>query len=261
MTPMMNILVCIKAVPASLQVSMDDKHTLQREGVGLQWNVADEAALEAALQLKGDDGTVTVLTMGPSKLTGPLEELFGRGVDRALLLTDPCMAGADTVATAKTLAGAITAQDGFDLILCGQRAMDGETGQVPPMLAAALSLPCITAAERLWPEEGVLMLRRRLETGTATLAVRAPAVVSVCAYTYPLRLPGILSLRRARGKQVECLTAAALGLSPQACGLQGSLTKVVHLDRKFPGLRQGDKETDISRGVRELMRRCREVKP
>lgn len=257
---MSNILVCIKAVPVTSQVQLDGKFILKREGVGLQWNIADEAALEAALQLRGSDGTVTVLTMGPLKLTDALQGLLGRGVDRAILLTDPLMAGADTYATAKTLAGAITALGSFDLILCGKRAMDGETGQVPPMLAAALSLPCITAAEQLWENEGMLMLRRRLDNGTATLAVCTPAVVSVCEYSYTLRLPGILSMRRARNKQVERLTAADIGLAPQECGLKGSLTKVVHIDNKFPGLRKGSKETDISLGANNLLRLCREVR-
>lgn len=258
--PMSNILVCIKAVPATSQVSIDEKNTLKREGVSLQWNIADEAALEAALQLKGSNGTVTVLSMGPSKLTEALEELFGRGVDRAVLLSDPQMAGADTHATAGALERAVRALGSFDLILCGKRAMDGETGQVPPMLAAALSLPCITAVERLRENEDVLTLRRRLENGTATLTLRTPAVVSICEYAYTLRLPGILSMRRARDKRVECLTAADIGLEPQECGQKGSLTKVVHIDSKFPGLRKGHQETNLSLGVNTLLRLWREVR-
>ena len=97
----MDILVCMKAVPATAQVQVDGHFRLQREGAKLQWNMADEAALEAALQLKGQDGTVTVLTMGPGKLEEPLRELLARGADRAVLLTDPKIAGAATQATAK----------------------------------------------------------------------------------------------------------------------------------------------------------------
>ena len=257
---MQNILVCIKAVPASAsQVSLDADHAMQRDQLGLQWNVADEAALEAALRCKGQGGVVTVLTMGPAKLAGALQELFGRGVDQAFLLTDPIMAGADTYATAKALAVAVKTLGGFDLILCGRRAVDGETGQVPSMLATALDMPCITGVDQLEEGDGVLCVRRRLESGTITLAVTAPAVVSLCEYAYPLRLPSIAGMRRARQKQVQQLTAAQLGLSRSECGLSGSLTKVIHADKKFPGLRKCSRETDISAGAVRLLKICREV--
>ena len=257
---MKNILVCMKSVPATTQVQVDGDFRLKREGVGLQWNIADESALEAALQLKGQGGTVTVLTMGPPKLAEALKELLSRGADRAVLLTDPMIAGADTYATARALSSAVRCLGSFDLILCGRRAMDGETGQVPPMLAAALSLPCITDAEALWLDDGQLSLRRRLENGMATLAIHAPAVVSLCEYSYALRLPSILSMRRAQGVPVEQLSVADIGLDAADCGLSGSLTKVIRINTKFPGLRNGSKETDISSGVSKLLQLCRGVR-
>ncbi len=255
---MENILVCIKAVPIATQSGAAEQ-TIQREKCSLQWNVADEAALEAALRLKSSAGSVTVLTMGPAKLADPLRELLGRGVDQAVLLTDPSLSGADTYATTKALSAAICALDSFDLILCGRRAVDGETGQVPPMLAAAMDMPCITNAEQLTKTDGKLILRRRLEDRSVTLSVSAPAVVSVCEYAYALRLPSISAMRRAREKQVRQLTAAELGLSPEVCGLKGSLTKVVHTDKKFPGLRSCKREADIAAGVCQLLELCREV--
>lgn len=248
----------MKAVPATAEVQVDGQFRLQRSGVKLQWNIADEAALEAALQLKGQ-GSVTVLTMGPKKLEDPLRELLARGADRAVLLTDPKMAGADTLATAHALAAAAKHLGGFDLILCGRRAIDGETGQVPGILAGKLGLPCVTNAEALSPGDGTLQLQRRLETGTARQEMCLPGVVSVCEYTYSLRLPGILAMRLARQKQVEFLDSAVLGLSPESCGLKGSATRVVAMSSKFPGLRKGPKEQDIATGTAELLRLCREV--
>lgn len=253
----MNILVCMKAVPASTQVQVDGQFRLKRDGASLQWNVADEAALEAALRLKGD-GSVTVVTMGPGKLEAPLQELFARGVDRAVLITDPAMAGADTGATAVALAAACRRLGDFDLILCGRRAIDGETGQVPGMLSAELDIPCITNAEEITAGE-TLQITRRLELGSSVLELTPPAVVSLCEYTYPLRLPGILAMRRAKDKKVECMTAAALGLSPERCGLKGSMTKVIHMDTRFPGLRKGPTTGDIAMGIQKLQAFCREV--
>lgn len=255
----MNILVCLKAVPATAEVQVDGQFRLQRDGVKLQWNIADEAALEAALRLRDRTGSVTVLTMGPGKLEDSLRELLARGADRAVLLTDPKMAGADTLATAHALAAAVEHLGGFDLILCGRRAIDGETGQVPGILAGKLGLPCVTNAEALTLVNGGLTLQRRLENGTARQEMALPGVVSVCEYTYPLRLPGILAMRSARTKQVERLDGATLGLAPECCGLKGSATKVVAMSSKFPGLRKGPKEENIAAGAAKLLQLCREV--
>ena len=103
---MKHILVCVKAVPVSSSVEVDGQHRLKRDGASLQWNIADESALEAAFRLADKDGSVTVLTMGPPKLEGPLLELLARGASRAVLITDRLMAGADTRATARALASA-----------------------------------------------------------------------------------------------------------------------------------------------------------
>ena len=62
----------MKAVPSASSVEVDGEYRLKREGASLQWNIADESALEAALRLKDGDGIVTVLTMGPAKLEAPL---------------------------------------------------------------------------------------------------------------------------------------------------------------------------------------------
>ena len=157
---MKHILVCIKAVPAAASVQVDGQYRLKRDGVNLQWNIADESALEAAFRLKDKDGTVTVLTMGPPKLEAPLKDLLARGADRGILITDRLLAGADTRATAAALKAAAEKLGPVDLILCGRRAIDGETGQVPGELAAALGIPCVSNVERIQREGDSLLLSR-----------------------------------------------------------------------------------------------------
>lgn len=258
---MKNILVCVKAVPAAASVQVDGEYRLKREGANLQWNIADESALEAALSLKDRDGTVTVVTMGPPKLEAPLKELLARGADRALLIADRAMAGADTRATSAALKAAAEKTGPYDLILCGRRAIDGETGQVPGELAAALNIGCVSNVERLEKTAEGLLLNRRLENGIQLLEIRGPMVVSLCEYSYALRLPGILSLRRVKNKRVEILTAADLELKPEECGLKGSLTKVIAMEAKFPGLRKGPRETETAKGVESILSILREVRP
>ena len=258
---MKHILVCVKAVPVSTSVQVDGQYRLARDGVSLQWNIADESALEAALSLKDKDGTVTVLTMGPAKLEEHLKELLARGADQAVLVSDPCMAGADTRATAAALKAAAEKLGPCDLILCGRRAIDGETGHVPAQLAAALEIGCVSDAEQLTREGDTLMISRRLEDGVQLLRAEGPLVVSLCEYSYRLRRPGILSLRKAQSKSVTKLSAEDLGLGAEDCGLQGSLTKVVAMKQTFPGLRQGPRTTDLSAGIAQMTAMIREAQP
>ena len=256
---MSQILVCMKAVPLATDSVGGSDLQLDREKIKLQWSPSDESALEAALRLKGENGSVTVLSMGPQKLMGSLQDLFGRGVDNAVLLTDPAMAGADTHATAKALAAAVRNLGEFDLILCGRRSMDGETGQVPGMLAAALGYSCVTDAECLQETEQGIHASRLMAFGSATVELQLPAVISVCEYSYHLRLPGILGRRKAKNKQVQLLSAMDIGLDPGQCGLRGSLTKVVRAQHGAPGLRKGPKETDITVAAKKILQLCREV--
>lgn len=258
---MKHILVCVKAVPVSSSVEVDGQHLLKRDGAKLQWNIADESALEAAFRLADRDGSVTVLTMGPGKLEAPLRELLAKGAGRAVLITDRLMAGADTRATACALAAAVRKLEPFDAVFCGCKAIDGETGQVPGELAAALNLPFISNAEKAEQVGDALVVTRRLEKGVQLLEVAGPLVISFSSYAYPLRLAGILGMRRARNTPVEILTAADLGLSPECCGLKGSATKVVAMESRFPGLRRGVRETDPDAGVRRLCAIVREETP
>lgn len=231
----------------------EDSGQIQRERASLQWNIADTSALEAALRLREPEDRVTVLSMGPAKLERPLAELLGRGADEAVLVTDRAFAGSDTRATAGVLAAAVKKLGGFDWVFCGNRTLDGETGQVPGELATALDLPFIGNCQSVRREGEQLFLERRLETGVETLQT-GNALVSLCPYTYPLRLPSILALRRIREKTVRILTAADLPTLP-------SPTRVLRAERRLPGKRNGPKIDDLQTGLEFLREMVREAKP
>ena len=140
----MRMLVCMKQVPDTTEVKLGADYTLERDFVAQVMNPADESALELALQLQDKHGgEVTVLSMGPERAQSMLREALARGAHHAVLMTDRAFAGADTLITAACLCTAVRALGGFDLILCGRRAIDGETGQVGPMLASMLDLSLI----------------------------------------------------------------------------------------------------------------------
>lgn len=128
----MNILVCIKQVPGTTKVEVDEKTgVLKRDGVESKMNTYDLYAIETALRIKEKlHGKVTVLTMGPPQASEIIKEAYMMGVDAGFLLTDRKFAGADVLATSYALSQGMKAIGNFDLIICGKQTTDGDTAQV-----------------------------------------------------------------------------------------------------------------------------------
>jgi len=139
----LRIIVLLKQVPDIEKVRFDvETGRIDRSSAPAETNPFDLHALEAGLQIKEKlGGSVTVISMGPRQAESSLKDALARGADRAILLTDPRLAGADTIATAKALAAAIRKLGEFDLILCGEKTVDGDTGQVGPEVAELLGIP------------------------------------------------------------------------------------------------------------------------
>ena len=131
----MKIVVCIKQVPDTKGgVKFNPDGTLDRGAMLAIMNPDDKAGLEAALKLKDEFGAeVTVLTMGLPKAADALREALAMGADKAILVTDRVLGGADTWATSTTIAGALRNLD-YDLIITGRQAIDGDTAQVGPLM-------------------------------------------------------------------------------------------------------------------------------
>ena len=234
----MRILICLKQVPDTTEVKLTGDLTLEREFVAQVLNPADESALELGLELKEKHGgTVTVLTMGPKRAEGMLREALSRGADEAVLMTSPRFAGADTLVTAHCLAEAEKALGGFDMILCGRRAVDGETGQVGPMVAALLERPCVVNATEGEIIEGCLRALQLTEAGSQEWKAPLPAVMTLCEWSHALRLPTISGLRRAAQADVRFCEPEDLGIDPAACGLKASPTRVTHISARPVGVR------------------------
>lgn len=234
----MRILICLKQVPDTTEVKLTGDLTLERDFVAQVLNPADESALELGLELKEKHGgTVTVLTMGPKRAEGMLREALSRGADEAVLMTSPRFAGADTLVTAHCLAEAEKALGGFDLILCGRRAVDGETGQVGPMMAAMLNRPCVVNATEGEIEDGCLRALQLTEAGSVAWKAPLPAVMTLCEWSHALRLPTISGLRRAAQADVRFCEPEDLGIDPATCGLKASPTRVTHISARPVGVR------------------------
>ncbi len=239
---MLKILVCIKQVPDTQEVRLDPvTHTLKREGVKAMINPFDLYALEEGLRVKDSrGGRVTVLTMGPPQAEEALRQALGYGADAAVLVSDRAFAGADTWATALTLAKAIDKMGGVDLIFTGKQAIDGDTAQVGPMLAAILDIPYASWARKLsFLDDGALRVERLLDHGYDAVEVKLPALITVVKEINEPRLPSFKAKLKAKNEPIPTWGLADLGLSPEAAGLAGSFTQVVKV---FPPPARGQSE-------------------
>jgi electron transfer flavoprotein beta subunit len=225
----MKIIVTIKQVPNTTEIKIDPvTNTLKREGVPSIMNPDDKAALEEALVLKGEYGAeVVAVCMGPAQAEAVLREAFAMGADGGVLISDRAFAGSDTLATSKILAAAIR-KIGFDLIIAGRQAIDGDTAQVGPQIAERLNIPQATYADRITyaKSSGLFTVRRRLEDYCQTVEAPAPLLISVlhgCNKPRYMRVRGIVE---ADGKEIRRIGFADLDLNAEEIGLKGSPTKV-----------------------------------
>lgn len=229
----MEIVVLVKQVPSTDKVKMDEETgTMIREGVESELNPLDLYAVEEAVRMKeklGDDVEISVISMGPKMAVDAVKNAIAMGCDRGYLLSDRKFAGADTWATGYTLAMAIKKfLAGFDLILCGERATDGETGQVGPGVGAQLGLPVLTYVSKIEQGgTGKIRAHRAIEGGHEVVEAPLPALVSVVKEINEPRIPTLKGKIKAKNKEIPILSAEDIGVDESELGLKGSLTRVM----------------------------------
>ena len=247
----MNIVVCVKQVPDTAEVRIDPAtNTLVRQGVPSILNPFDKQALETALLLKdAKGGKVVVLTMGPPQATDILKEAIAMGADEAVLLSDRAFAGADTLATSYTLAKAIEKLAPVDLVLCGKQAIDGDTAQVGPEIAAHLGWAQVTYAVNIKEEETILRIEREYEDCSQVITGSLPMVVTVNRAAKEPRFASIKGKMRANRTAIPTWTAADLTVDGKKIGLDGSPTQVSRIFS--PVLPQAKGEVLVGMGAEE----------
>lgn len=225
----MKIVVCIKQVPDTAEVKLDPKTgTLIRDGVPSIINHDDRAGLEAALQLRDKvGGTVTVVCMGPPQADVALREALAMGADNAYLLSAREFGGSDTYATATIIATALK-KIGFDLVVTGRQAIDGDTAQVGPQIGEQLHLPQVSYAEGLDIDGDYIIAKRQFEEEAHMLKVNMPCLVTALS---ELTEPRYMSVRGIVDAYQQEITVWGFDdlkddLNPEWIGLKGSPTNV-----------------------------------
>lgn len=211
----MHVIVCVKQIPdPALPGELDPTtNTLKREGK-LILDESDSYGVEMALQLvaAAGDGEVSLVSMAADGEVSGLRTALAMGAAKAVLVSDPSLAGADALTTAKVLAAATKKLGDADLIIAGTESSDGYTGTVPEQMAEVLGLPSVTFAKTVEVADGTLKVDRQTEEGYDEVTCSLPAVVSVTAGVVEPRYPSFKGIMSAKSKPVENVTAADLGI-------------------------------------------------
>lgn len=261
----MKILVLVKQVPDTDKVKIDPvTGTMIREGLDVVINPLDLHALELALFLKEThQAQVTVLSMGPMSTEAVLRDTLALGADRAILLSDSAFAGSDTWATSYTLSEAVKRLNiEYDLVICGEKATDGETGQVGIEFAVLLNLPVVTYVSKFISlESDSVVVEKTTEDAYERWRIKLPALISVLRSVSEPRLPTLSGKKLALSKRVEIYNAKDLGLKNEELGLVGSPTRVVKVyNTKLSRDCRFFEGKDLNQGVREVVRILRKYK-
>ncbi|WP_024519952.1 electron transfer flavoprotein subunit beta/FixA family protein [Bradyrhizobium sp. Tv2a-2] len=246
----MHNVVCIKQVPDSAQIRVHPvTNTIMRQGVPTIINPYDLFALEAALELRDKfGGEITVVTMGPPSAEDSLRKALTFGAERAVLLTDRCFAGADTLATTYALATAIRKigkdYGQPDLIFTGKQTIDGDTAQVGPGIAKRLQVMQLTYVVKIGALDltaRTIEAERRSEGGVQVLRTRLPCLITMLEATNQIRRGAMADALRAARAPIVKWSAQDAGVEDiSKCGLKGSPTVV---KRVFAPSARADKAT------------------
>ena len=235
----MKIVVCIKQVPDTAEVKLDPKTgTLIRDGVPSIINHDDKAGLEAALRIReqlNDGSTVTVVCMGPPQADVALREALAMGADEAHLVSAREFGGSDTYATATIISAALR-KIGYDLVITGRQAIDGDTAQVGPQIAEQLQVPQISYAEEIKIDGDAIIVKRQFEDQSHMLKVKTPCLLTALAELNTPRYMSVGGIVDAYKADIKVWGFDDLknDLNPEWIGLKGSPTNVFQSFGKKP---------------------------
>ncbi|MCZ7536786.1 MAG: electron transfer flavoprotein subunit beta/FixA family protein [Acidimicrobiia bacterium] len=241
----MNVVVCVKQIPdPAVPGELTAEHTLKREGK-LILDESDSYGVEMALQLveAAGGGEVVLVSMAPNDEVSGLRTALAMGAARAVLVSDPALAGSDSLSTSKVIAKSIERVGDVDLVLTATESSDGYAGTVPGQVAALLGWPALTFAKHVETGDGKVKIQRQTEAGYDTVEASLPAVVSVTAGVVEPRYPSFKGIMAAKNKPVDAVTAADLGLGADQVGWAGARQEITNVEAA-PARQAGEKVED-----------------
>jgi electron transfer flavoprotein beta subunit len=229
-----NIVVCVKQVPdteAQIKVKPDGSGI---DEAGIKWvmNPYDEYGVEEALRLKEKlGGDVTIVSVGPARAMETIRTALAMGADKGIHIDDPALNDADAYTTATALAAAIKSIP-HDIIFCGQRAIDDDSGQVGSVLAELLGIPQVTIVTKLEVEGSNIKATKPIEGAQLLIGSSLPCVVTAQKGLNEPRYASLPGIMKAKKKPVDIKNAAALGMTAD---VKAKVAKFVPPPARPPG--------------------------
>jgi electron transfer flavoprotein beta subunit len=237
-----NIIACVKQVPDTetlIKVKPDGSGIVE-DGIKWVMNPYDEYGVEEALKLKEKlGGDVTIVSVGPARNMETIRTALAMGADKAVHIDDP------SLNVIKTLP--------HDIIFCGQRAIDGDAGQVGSVLADLLGIPSVTFVTKLEIAGTAVKAQNSIEGATVTIETSLPCVITTQKGLNEPRYASLPGIMKAKKKPVDVKNAAAIGITAAA---KAKVAKTVPPPARAPGkILQGD---DPALKAQELVKLLRE---
>ena len=229
----MNIIVCLKQVPdTETQIKVaDGGKSIVKDDIKWVMNPYDEFGVEEALRLKEKfGGEVTVVGLGPKRVTESIRTALAMGADKGVLINDPALEDSDSLAVAKALSAVIKNLE-FDLIFTGQRGVDDDMGVVGATLAEFLGIPQMSLINKLEAAEDgkSLKVQRPVEGQTLVIESSLPALITTQKGLNEPRYASLPGIMKAKKKPLEEKTLSDLGLDAADFGEDARKLKIVEL--------------------------------
>jgi electron transfer flavoprotein beta subunit len=208
----LKIVVTVKQVPdPNSNLTLEGDNTIARDKE-VVLDPGDECGVEEGLQLKeAHGGEVVLVSMGPERAKDAIRKGLSMGADRAVLVSDASLAGADALLTARVLAAAIK-KESPDLVICATESYDGSTGMVPPMLAELLGFPQLTFAKKVEVDGSTIKVHRQTADGYQVVEASTPCLVTVTAAIAEPRYASLKGIMAARSKEIKQVAFSDLGV-------------------------------------------------
>jgi electron transfer flavoprotein beta subunit len=199
-----NIAVCIKQVPdTETKVKITgDKKWIEEGEINFILNPYDEFAVEEALKLvEANSGEVTIISLGPDRVTSAIRSALAMGATRAIhLKTDNIPL--DPMATAEALAQVLR-EGKFDIIMLGKQAIDDDHQQMGPILSEKLGIPAANVVTKLEVTGDTVLAERQIEGGFEKINCSLPAIVTAQRGLNEPRYASLKGIMAAKKIQIE----------------------------------------------------------
>ncbi|ASS76392.1 electron transfer flavoprotein subunit beta [Tumebacillus algifaecis] len=244
----MNIFVCLKQTFDTEEKIVVENGQVKEDGVRFVMNPYDEYAVEEAIKLRdANGGSVTVITIGPERAQEALRTALAMGADEAVHITDESLFGDEY--TASNVLAAYLKDQAYDIILCGNQAVDDGSGQVAIRVAELLNIPHIGTITKLEVNGTDVVAHRDAEGDLEVVGGKLPILVTAQQGLNDPRYPSLIGIRKANKKPLANPGAGDLNVAGDIA------KKSVVLETFLPAAKTGGRilEGDNESRVKELV--------